>query len=75
MILYCFLGIPQSFGSMNISESYKTMLTNLCVTPDDNMLENSIGAIRNYIVKLGPALRDLTDETNTSYMNYIFRTV
>lgn len=53
---------------MNINEQYKTMLTNLCVEPDENMLENSIGLIRNYIAKLGPQLRDLRDEVGKTYL-------
>lgn len=57
MMLYCFLGIPQQLAYTNITEQHKMMLTNLCVEPDDNMLDNCICVIRNYIVKLGPLLR------------------
>ena len=45
------------------------------MNPDEKMLENSIGLIRNYIVKLGHDLRVLKDETNRTYMEYLFNTV
>ena len=48
----------------------------MSIDPDKDLLENSIGCLRNFIAKSsGNYLRNEADELNISYMEYIFRMV
>ena len=73
IFIYSILGLPQGILSQNnINASYKTMLENICAEPDEDIVFNTIGVLRNYIAKLGTpnsdGLRSLTTETNSVYL-------
>lgn len=44
------------------------MVANICSEPDEDIVVNVIGVLRNYIAKLGGQLSSLTNEVNSSYM-------
>jgi hypothetical protein len=56
------LGVPNQLASINgLSEQYKQIIVNVCVDPDEDIVENVIGFFRNFIAKANNKLRDLKD--------------
>ena len=72
---YGVLGIPQELGNMNLAEEYKSILVNVCVEPDEDIVSNIIGLLRNFVARLRGNLRVRKDELGISFMEYIFKIV
>ena len=75
IIVYAILGISKSTvddirkRGDNFSLTFADILENVSVDPDKDILENSIGCLRNFIAKSsGNFLRNEKDEFNISYM-------
>jgi hypothetical protein len=82
MIVYAILGFPQeqvakirSKGDP-FSRQYADILQNVSVDPDKDLLENSIGCLRNFAAKAGrDFLSSEHDDFGISYLEYLFKIV
>ena len=82
VIVYAILGLPSKYVEEmrsrgdNYSMKFADILENVSIEPDKDLLENSIGCLRNFIAKSsGDFLRNERDELNISYMEYLFKVV
>ena len=82
VIVYAILGLPSKYVEEmrsrgdNYSMKFADILENVSIDPDKDLLENSIGCLRNFIAKSsGDFLRNERDELNISYMEYLFKVV
>lgn len=80
--MYAILGLPQEYVDNlqkkgdEFSVKYATILNNICLEPDNDIIENSIGCLRNFIAKsTGDFLRTERDDFNNSCMDYLFKVV
>ena len=81
-IVYAILGLPKHYvedlrrKGDNFSMKYADILENVGVDPDSDLLENSIGCLRNFIAKSsGNFLRNERDPFDISYLEYLFKVV
>ena len=81
-MIYAILGVPNDYinnlrkGNNGFSRKFGDILQNICIEPDNDLLENCIGCIRNYIVKSTPEmLINEKDYFNINLMEYIFKIV
>ena len=82
MIVYAILGLPKEHVENlrrkgdDFNQKYADILENVSIEPDNDIIENSIGCLRNFISKSsGNFLRNETDDFNISFMEYLFRMV
>jgi hypothetical protein len=59
VITYAILGLPNNFiqglrMGNDFQRLYAEIIANICVEPDNDLLENCIGCLRNFIVKSPP---------------------
>lgn len=72
---YAIVGVPQQLGSMNLSSEYKSILMNVSVDPDEDIVSNVVGFFRNFIAKSRGELRNFKDEIGTPFLQYLFQIV
>lgn len=57
VIVYAILGLPQQYiqnlraKGDNFSLKFAEILTNVCIEPDNDIIENTIGCLRNFVAK------------------------
>lgn len=60
----------------NFDRQFAEIVENICVEPDNDLIENCVGCMRNFIVK---SSRDMLwnekDDFNTPLMEYLFKVV
>jgi hypothetical protein len=60
VIVYAILGLPKEYVENlkkgdNFNVKYAEILSNICLEPDTDIIENSIGCLRNFIAKSSSA--------------------
>lgn len=81
VISYAILGLPNNFleglhKGNDFQRQYAEILENICVEPDNDLVENCIGCLRNFIAKSPPqALYGVQDDFGCSLLENIFRIV
>lgn len=60
---------------MNLSEQYKSILMNVSLNPDEDIVSNVVGFFRNFIAKSRGELHSYKDEIGTNFLQYLFQIV
>ena len=81
VIVYAILGVPQDYlaslrkGS-NFDRQFADIVENICLEPDNDLIENCVGCVRNFIAK---SSRDMLwaekDDFNRPLMDCLFKVV
>jgi hypothetical protein len=72
---YGIVGIPQQLSNANLSPQYTTILQNVCIDVDDDLVANVIGFFRNFIAKAKSQIRNYKDEIGVSFLEYLYKIV
>lgn len=82
VIAYAILGVPDNYlrslrnKGDNFSHQLATIIENVCLEPDEDIVENSIGCLRNFIAKCPIGLLcEQRDQFDLSMMDYILKIV
>ena len=59
--IYAIVGIPSQLANTNLSDQYKTILVNVCVEPDEDIVSNVVGLLRNFTARLKVNIRNCKD--------------
>jgi len=81
VILYAILGVPVDYinklrNGSNFDRTFGDILANICIDPDDNILSDSIGSLRNFISKSHfEALHQEKDQFGFTFIEYFVKLV